>query len=139
MRWRITIVAAAMAACLGMARPQAGKSDQDALQGVWRLVSGEMGGKPLPDEEVKKSVAELLRQFHLDESAIEAEAIKKLAPELETLDRMLMSLEVRRDRALRSIAEYRGSFAERVREASDRIIESEPILQLEKIAGQRSA
>ena len=59
MRWRIIVVAAAASACLGMARPQAGKTDQEALQGVWRVVSGEMGGKPLPDEEIKKWEAQL--------------------------------------------------------------------------------
>ncbi|MFL6827524.1 MAG: hypothetical protein ACJ8E2_13785, partial [Bradyrhizobium sp.] len=50
--------------------------------------------------------------------------------ELEVLDRNLMTLEVRRNRALRGIAEYRVSFAKRVREGSDRIIEAEPLLRL---------
>ncbi len=92
------------------------------------------------DPKAKQDVAEILGKFDLDETAIEAEAIRSLAPELEVLDRMLSSLEVRRERAIRGIAEYRKNFAERVREVSDRIIESGPILRLGKnIAGQRSA
>jgi hypothetical protein len=91
------------------------------------------------DPKAKKDVAEILGTFDLDETAIEAEAIRSLAPELEVLDRMLRSLEVRRGRAIRGIAEYRKNFAERVRDVSDRIIESGPILQLQNTTGQGSA
>src|ERR1700730_5874854 len=41
------------------------------------------------DKKAKKQVAAILRQFNLDGSAIEAEAIKSLAKELEMVDRML--------------------------------------------------
>src|SRR3954447_17452346 len=82
------------------------------------------------DPKAKEEVAEILGRFHLDETAIEAEAIKSLAPQLEVLDRMLMTLEVRRNRAIRSVAEYRESFAKRVQEGSDRIIEAESFLRL---------
>src|SRR3954447_14845176 len=82
------------------------------------------------DPKAKEEVAEILGRFQLDETAIEAEAIKSLAPELEVLDRMLMALEVRRNRALRGIAEYRLSFAKRVQQGSDRLIEAEPFLRL---------
>src|SRR4051794_8958377 len=82
------------------------------------------------DPKAKEDVAEILARFQLDETAIEAEAIKSLMPELEVLDRMLMTLEVRRNRALRGVAEYRESFAQRVREGSDRIIEAAPLLRL---------
>ena len=82
------------------------------------------------DPKAKEKVAEILGRFHLDETAIEAEAIKSLMPELEALDRMLMTLEVRRNRALRGIAEYRVSFAKRVQQGSDRIIEAESFLRL---------
>ena len=91
------------------------------------------------DKKAKKQVKEILSQFQLDESAIEAEAIKSLAPELEMLDRMLTMLEGRRYRAIRGIAEYRESFAKKVRESSDRIIEGNPVVRLEKPNGQKSA
>ena len=82
------------------------------------------------DPKAKEEVAEILGRFHLDETAIEAEAIKSLAAELEVLDRMLMTLEVRRNRAIRGVAEYRETFAKRVKEGSDRIIEAETFLRL---------
>src|SRR6516165_7942329 len=45
------------------------------------------------DEEAKKQVSEILSGFQLDESAIEAEAIRKSCSDLESLDHMLASLE----------------------------------------------
>ena len=87
----------------------------------------------------KKEVAEILRRFHLDESAIEAQAIRSLASELEILDKRLMSLEARRNRAIRNIAEYRESFARKVREGSGRIIEGDSVIRLENPSGQKSA
>src|SRR6516164_121525 len=56
------------------------------------------------DKEAKKQVSETLRRFDLDESAIEAEAIRKSSSDLELLDRMLTSLESRRDKALGCVA-----------------------------------
>ena len=91
------------------------------------------------DPKAKQQVAEILNRFHLDETAIEAEAIRSVAADLELLDRMLMSLEVRRNRALRSIADYRASFAEQVQEVSDRIIEAEPVLRIRQSSGKASA
>ena len=111
---------------------------ENLLQRLWKEP-----GEPTPYEEsqelafawstdpkAKQKVAEILGRFHLDETAIEAEAIKSLMPELEALDRMLMTLEVRRNRALRGVAEYRVSFAKRVQQGSDRIIEAESFLRL---------
>ena len=91
------------------------------------------------DKKAKKEVAEILRRFHLDESAIEAQAIKSVASELEILDKRLMSLETRRNRAIRNIAEYRESFARKVRESSDRIIEADSVVRLENPSGRKSA
>src|SRR5215813_169720 len=45
------------------------------------------------DKEAQKRVSETLSRFDLDESAIEAEAIRKSSADLELLDRMLTSLE----------------------------------------------
>jgi len=91
------------------------------------------------DLTAKQRVAEILNKFHLDETAIEAEAIRSVAADLELLDRMLMSLEARRNRALRSIADYRASFAEKVQQVSDRIINAEPLLRIRQPAGGASA
>jgi hypothetical protein len=91
------------------------------------------------DPNAKQRVAEILNNFHLDETAIEAEATRSVAADLELLDRMLMSLEARRNRALRGIADYRASFAEKVQQASDQIINAEPVLRIRQPAGGASA
>ena len=71
----------------------------------------------------KKQVLEFFSDFQLDESAFEAEAIRSSAADLERIDRLLASLESRRNKALRCIADYRGGFARQLRESSDRIID----------------
>jgi hypothetical protein len=89
--------------------------------------------------EARKGVLELLAEFRLDEFAIEAEAIRSVFSELEVLDRMLTLQESRRNKALRSIADYRFGFAKQVREVSNRVIEADPVIQLENQAARRSA
>jgi hypothetical protein len=90
------------------------------------------------DQEAKNQVSELLSRFDLDESAIEAEAIRKSSSDLELLDGMLASLETRRNKALGCVAEYRASLAHRLRESADRIIDGKDVLRLEDAASERS-
>ena len=91
------------------------------------------------DPKAKQEVAEILGKFNLDEATIEAEAIRSLTPELEVLDRMLRSLEGRRDRAMRGIAEYRKGFADQVQEVSDRILNTVPLLLRGNTTAQKPA
>jgi hypothetical protein len=90
------------------------------------------------DQEAKKQVSEILSRFDLDESAIEAEAIRKSSADLELLDRMLTSLESRRNKALGCVAEYRARLAHQLRESADRIIDGKGVLRLEEAASERS-
>jgi|SRR5262249_37517343 hypothetical protein len=90
------------------------------------------------DKGAKKLVSEMLSQFNLDESAIEAEAIRKLSADLELLDRMLSSLESRRNKALGCVAEYRASLAHQLRESADRVIDGKGVLRLEDAASEHS-
>jgi len=89
------------------------------------------------DKEAKKQVSETLSRFDLDESAIEAEAIRKSSAELELLDRMVSSLESRRNKALGCVAEYRASLAHQLRESADRIIDGKGVLPLEHASSKR--
>jgi hypothetical protein len=75
-------------------------------------------------------VAKLLRKFQMDEGAIEAEAFRLCADDLERLDRMLALAEVRRDKALRNITEYRDSLSKRLQQCADRILENDEIPRL---------
>jgi hypothetical protein len=72
----------------------------------------------------------VLREFELDETAIEAEAIRKSAEDLERIDRLLAPSEVRR-KALFCVAQYRGDFSALLRETSDRMIKGK-VLELEQ-------
>jgi septal ring factor EnvC (AmiA/AmiB activator) len=89
------------------------------------------------DQETKKKVSETLSRFDLDESAIEAEAIRRSYSDLELLDRMLTSLESRRNKAFGCVAEYRASLAHQLQESSDRIIDGKDVLRLEDPASNR--
>ena len=82
------------------------------------------------DPKVKKQVADLLQEYDLDESAIEAEAIRQSADDLERIDRLMASAEARRDKALVCVAQYRGDFGALLRDSSNRVIRKET-LQLE--------
>jgi hypothetical protein len=82
------------------------------------------------DPDVKKQIAGLLREFDLDETAIEAEAFRKSADDLERIDRLMASAEARRDKALVCIAQYRGDFGALLRESSDRLVDGK-VLKLE--------
>jgi hypothetical protein len=105
----------------------AGEPEMGTPKREWvEVVTNDWFSKP----EARKEVSQLLRQFHLDESAIEAEAIRISFSEIEMLDRMITLLESRRNKALRSIAEYRDGFAKRMREVSNRVIEGEPVIRL---------
>jgi hypothetical protein len=91
------------------------------------------------DPKAKKEVSELLGKFQLDESAIEAEAIRESSRDLEQLDRMLRSLEARRDRALALVVEYRVNLAHQLRESAERMTQEPTVLRLETNAGKKSA
>src|SRR6516164_2999789 len=89
------------------------------------------------DQEAKKQVSETLSRFDLDESAIEGEAIRRSSFDLELLDRILTSLESRRNKALACVAEYRASLAHQLRESADRIIAGKGVLRLEDPTSNR--
>jgi len=108
-------------------KPRGVEDEAEALAQAW-----------FTDQEAKKRVSELLSRVELDESAIEAEAIRRSSSDLELLDRMLTSLESRRNKALGCVAEYRASLAHQLRESADRIIDGKGVFQLEDAASTRS-
>ena len=111
---------------------QPGQQDFSARDGARKLAHAWF-----TDKEAQKRVLETLGRFNLDESAIEAEAIRRSSSDLELLDRMLTSLESRRDKALGCVAEYRASLAQQLRESADRILDGK-VLRLEPEPNKRS-
>jgi hypothetical protein len=82
------------------------------------------------DPDVKQQIAGMLRDFNLDETAIEAEAFRKSTGDLEQIDRLMASAEARRDKALMCIAQFRGDFGVLLRESSNRLVDGK-VLKLE--------
>src|SRR5436190_18823392 len=75
----------------------------------------------------KKQVSKILNQFHLDECAIEAEAIRRSSSDLERFELLLASLELRQRKALSCVADYRAILALQLQESAHRIIETENV------------
>jgi hypothetical protein len=107
--------------CSDLLRHQ-GATVPDASERAARLA-----GAWFTDRAAKREVSRLLDEFQLDETAIEAEAIRHSADDLEALDRLLASLEARRNKALRCIAEYRESLAAKLRKSSERLLDGKAL------------
>jgi vacuolar-type H+-ATPase subunit E/Vma4 len=74
------------------------------------------------DAAAREEVSEILKRFDLDESAIEAEAIRLASDQLEWLDKALVLATSRLDKSLRFIKSYRVGFADDLRRQSDRLL-----------------
>jgi hypothetical protein len=70
----------------------------------------------------KEEVRKILARFNLDESVIEAEAIKLAADQLDWLDKNLASASSRLEKSLRFIKSYRADFANDLRRHSNRLL-----------------
>jgi hypothetical protein len=68
--------------------------------------------------DVKQKVKILLGKLSLDESAIEAEAMRCAAHEIELLQRLVVSLEARWQRTLRALREHRAESVGRLRNSA---------------------
>ena len=101
--------------------------DGDLL--VYQRAAEDLARKWFSNRKTRAVVAKLLRKYHLDESAIDAAAMRLCGEDLERLDRRLTLAEVRRDKALRLIYEYRQSLGGNIRQ-NGRCLEHEGIPQL---------
>jgi hypothetical protein len=79
----------------------------------------------------KKEVLEMLSQFGLDARAIDAEAFRLCLPDLETLDKSLISSEKRLNKTIRLIAVYRKDLARLIRRSADWILDTTESPELE--------
>ena len=90
------------------------------------------------DQNAKTQIFEMLGENKLDEYAIETEAMRIVAPDLERYDRLLASLESRLNKALRLLADYRSGFGRDLHAAVQRVIDGE-VLTLDNAAKKPSA
>ena len=79
------------------------------------------------DQNAKRLVLQKLAYFGLDEHAIEAEAMRIRAADLEKFDRLLASREWRLDKAWLSFAEFRGGLRRQLRETAEKLSDGEVI------------
>jgi hypothetical protein len=94
---------------------------------MYRVKAEKLASKWFTSQEAKEQVTKLLGRHQLDEDSILAEAFRLTAPEIERIDQMIAFAEVRRDRALRSIAEHRGRLANDLEQSSNRILENDAL------------
>ena len=97
----------------------------DPNEDMYRVRADKLATAWFTEPKARASVTALLDQRQLDEDSILAEAFRLTAPEIERIDQMIAICEVRRDRAIRNVAEYRLSFAKTLEQGSDRILENE--------------
>jgi hypothetical protein len=76
-------------------------------------------------KKAKEEITHLLKEFQLDESVIEGQAVRAVLKELNWVENMLINLEIRRDRFLRQLEMYREVFVRRVRSSADRVIDAQ--------------
>ena len=88
------------------------------------------------DQKTRQLILEMLAEHKLDEYAMEIEAIRIVAPELEKFDRLLASLEWRLNKSLRCLAELRGGFLRHLRTSVERVIDGE-ILALDSASTKK--
>jgi hypothetical protein len=88
------------------------------------------------DQSAKQLISERFAYFGLDKHAIEAEAMRIMAPDLEKFDRVLESLEWRLDNALRSFEEFRAVLGRNLRAIAEREIDGE-VLTLDNASKKR--
>jgi hypothetical protein len=89
------------------------------------------------DEKTKQLILEMFGEHKLDEYAIEHEAIRIVAVELEKLDRLLASLESRLNKSLHCLADLRGGFLRHLRTSVERVIDGE-ILALDSASTKKA-
>ena len=88
-------------------------------------------------DKAKTQVAALLRRFQMDEDAIEAEAFRLSSEDLERLDRMVVLAELRRDKTLPCVADYRKILSKQLQRTADQILDNDEVPRLIAV-GKRS-
>jgi hypothetical protein len=81
----------------------------------------------LLDLDTNRRSASMLKEAKYDESAIEAKAYTLVGDDLEHVNRLLRAAQDGRDKVLRSIAKYRKSFADQLRQSSDSLLVADEV------------
>lgn len=93
--------------------------------GMYKARADKLADEWLISAEAKKKVTAILDRRQMNEDSIFAEAFRLSASDLERIDRMMTLSEVRRERALSSIADYRLTLGRDLAQRSSRILEND--------------
>ena len=124
-----TVTSARLEALRQLLEQLLSREDFDGDHLAYGHAAEDLAPKWFTDKKTRAFVAKLLRKYGLDESAIDAAAMRLCGDDLEQLDRRLTLVEIRRDKALRFIYEYRQSLGRNFRRTG-------PCLEHEEIAPQ---
>ncbi len=80
------------------------------------------------NKSVRRKVLAILRDFGLDESAIDAEAFRLSMEDLAAIDGRLAELEARCDKNLRRLEDHRAGLASQIQPNSDQCVHGDPTL-----------
>jgi hypothetical protein len=89
----------------------------------WRQEIAQFADKWFSNKKDKKEVLEVLERFGLDPFAVEAAAVRSVATEIETIDRLMASQEARLSRSVRWLADLRGGLGRQLHAKVERVIE----------------
>jgi hypothetical protein len=95
------------------------KGSLDGREEEQKLATAYLGA----DETARGQVVSFLSGRGLDQTALDAEAVSMRLDDLEKIERMIASMEQRRDKALVKIAEYRTCLAELLQTEAARLLE----------------
>jgi hypothetical protein len=82
------------------------------------VAARDLASRWFTDQAAQKEVATLLKKFGLGQSAVEGEIVRSSLDTIVTLDGRLASLEERRTKAVRALAEYRSDLRPRLAASS---------------------
>jgi hypothetical protein len=111
-----TVTSARLEALRQLLEQLLSREDFDGDHLAYQRAAEDLARKWFSNRKTRAFVAKLLRKYDLDDSAIDAAAMRLCGEDLERLDRRLTVAEIRRDKALRFIYEYRQSIGRNFRQ-----------------------
>ena len=91
------------------------------------------------DAKGKTSVMSLLQASNYSLDDVEGLAFKAASEQIELIDRMVTLLELRRNKTLACVAEYRGNLAQQLSQTSEKVIQKNPVFRFERASKKTKA
>jgi hypothetical protein len=131
--WEIARYDRAIVALLNAASPRALTNVlRPIFFGPAKLEKGDAPARDLAEEAIRFSdgadrALKLLNEVGLDETAVEAEALRLRSDDIEGIQRLRTTAETRRDKVLGNIAFYDKIFAERLQSSAEQVLAADDV------------